>query len=413
MIIGFMTNMFFSTFAFGTCLKPIARRCLIVGMSLLAVSASHASTPATNTYAENEMPIVLKGLRTATSHAFNRMTTSIEICSSGSSTHCHRVDNVMVDTGSVGLRLQERALNGFILPAEQSGGQDVAECFSFVGHSNIWGKVRLADVHLGGLVASNIPVQVANGSLMRPADGTCPNYNNDPASNGTLGIGRGTLEHIGILYTCDADDCRKLPSGSIPEALRVPNPISRLPKDNDGEIFLIPPATSAISKELSGTLIFGVNSAANNKLDPQLTILPLDAGGFFTTQFDGRSYSKSYIDSGTQTIGFLDPTLQTCTNSSTDYCTTKVRNLFMATLTPNAQSRPIQSFFRIMQEPGIPGRLYDLYDDIVSAGNSPDNFVWGLPFFLEKRLVLVQEGKTPEGSRYTGPFYAFKLYEGD
>lgn len=384
----------------------------IVAAGVLALGISQTPATGAESRAENEMPLVIKGLKTPTAHAFNRMTTSITLCAPGSR-RCVSIDNIMVDTGSVGLRLQGRALAGFMLPAEQDGGHDVAECFSFVGHSNIWGKVRLADVHLGGLVASSLPVQVSDGALARPADASCPNYDNDPASNGTLGIGRGSMERIGILYTCEAGSCTKLPAGGVPDTLRIPNPVSRLPKDNNGEVFVFPPATHAVSREVHGKLYLGVNTAANNMLDRRVTILPLDARGYFTTRFHGRNYPQSYIDSGTQTISFLDPKLSKCSNTPFDYCTTNAVNVFGAMVQPTDKTSSMLSLFRIMQQPGIPGLLHDVYDDIVSVGGTPGQFVWGLPFFVEKRVYLVQEGRTPNGFLQTGPFYGFALYDGD
>lgn len=387
--------------------SPLVSRLLLSCVAALAVTAAHAA-PDT---AANSMPIVVKGISTATAHAFNRITASIRVCTPGSDTACVTVDNVILDTGSVGLRLQGRALAASSLPVVTTAdNRPVAECFAFVGRSNIWGNVRRADVHLGGLVARNIPVQVSDRTLARPADNSCPDYNNDPASNATLGIGWAKLDRAGTYYECGASDCTRFANGTVPPEVRVPNPVSRLPVHDNGEVFEIPQARAAVTDQIAGTLFFGVGTAADNRLDPSVQIVPLDAQGNFTTWFDGNTYPESYFDSGTQTLGFLDPNLQTCMSYSGDYCVARPSNLYQARLSGTAAATPVSNFFRISRQPGPAGQLRNVYDDIASVG-SAGSFVWGLPFFIEKRVFVVQQGETPQGSALAGPFYGFNLFE--
>src|ERR1700678_1709958 len=83
---------------------------------------------------------------------------SVTLCVPGTST-CQTVDGVLVDTGSFGLRVLSSALTSISLPQQSSGGNPVAECFTFLD-SYTWGPVQTADVQIGSETASSVPVQV-------------------------------------------------------------------------------------------------------------------------------------------------------------------------------------------------------------------------------------------------------------
>ena len=63
----------------------------------------------------------------------NGLFASVEVCEPGSTTNCTTVPNVLVDTGSTGLRLLSGAVSGLTLPAvTDSSGNDVQECIQFI-----------------------------------------------------------------------------------------------------------------------------------------------------------------------------------------------------------------------------------------------------------------------------------------
>lgn len=120
---------------------------------------------------------------------FNRMVVSIMVCEPGTE-RCATIDDVMVDTGSTGLRLEASAIPPWLRlpPFPGPGGKPLAKCLRFV-HDTAWGALHRADVRLGGLTASGLPVQVIDdqGGAQPQA---CPHSDVRPTTNGNLGVGQ-------------------------------------------------------------------------------------------------------------------------------------------------------------------------------------------------------------------------------
>ncbi len=79
----------------------------------------------------------------------------ITVCEPGTS-HCATIDNIMLDTGSTGLRLQAAAVPPNLRLPSLAGpsGKPMGECLRFVSAA-AWGLLRTADVHFGGLTAAH------------------------------------------------------------------------------------------------------------------------------------------------------------------------------------------------------------------------------------------------------------------
>lgn len=101
------------------------------------------------------------------------MVVSLTVCDPGTE-HCATIDNIMVDTGSTGLRLEASAIPSSLnLPAFTGpGGKPLAECLRFV-HDDAWEPLYRADLRMGGLSARNLPLQVIVDDL-RPRPGCGP-----------------------------------------------------------------------------------------------------------------------------------------------------------------------------------------------------------------------------------------------
>ena len=83
--------------------------------------------------------------------AINHAYVTVKVCAPGSQTECASIDHVLLDTGSVGLRLVRSVLaaHAVTLAAETDAqGRAVEECVSFAG-GQTWGPVALADVYDG------------------------------------------------------------------------------------------------------------------------------------------------------------------------------------------------------------------------------------------------------------------------
>ena len=142
----------------------------------------------------------------------NGLFASVEVCEPGSTTNCATVPNVLVDTGSYGLRLLSGAVSGLTLPAvTDSGGNAVQECIGFVSLAYIWGPVVQADVHLSGETASSASIHIISETPQYPVPSSCiptgpvgtPEALNSVSTlgaNGILGVG-GFPQDCGSLCT--------------------------------------------------------------------------------------------------------------------------------------------------------------------------------------------------------------------
>ena len=107
-------------------------------------ASTNTSVPA----AANVHPIsVDSGLANNINLAFTKVT----LCAPGSSSNCQTIDNIVVDTGSSGLRVLSSALAASLALQQQvdANGTALIECAQFVdGYT--WGPVKLADLKLAG-----------------------------------------------------------------------------------------------------------------------------------------------------------------------------------------------------------------------------------------------------------------------
>src|SRR6185312_8681531 len=74
------------------------------------------------------------------------------------SSNCQTINNVLVDTGSIGLRLLASQVN-LQLPQTTVSGSPLAECTQYQD-SFTWGPVVTADVQLAGETARSVPIQL-------------------------------------------------------------------------------------------------------------------------------------------------------------------------------------------------------------------------------------------------------------
>ena len=375
---------------------------------LLAVTWVNTPGWAQTPLAANVVPLTVH-----TPHSgLNRMTVSVTLCEPGTE-HCATIDDVMVDTGSTGLRLEASAVPSTLdLPAFVGvDGKPLAECLRFV-HDDAWGPLHRADVRIGGMSAKDIPVQVIADDLrLKPAG--CPTSTAMPTSNGTLGIGQHLLDCRGACTQREdlpgvfiQDDGVWLPvHGSVPSEDRLPNPVSRFPQHGNGVVIDIPASPDIGADKIVGTLTFGVGTVVNNQ--PGAHIIHLDANGLFTTRYGGADYPASYIDSGTETNILADEALPRCVGMEWAFCVSPVRAL--TTTLVGTDGAEVQVPFRVGDyRDALKGHVgaWDGFAEV--AEPSSKAFVWGAPFFIGRRVALVFEGMTAGGlDGPRGPLYAF------
>lgn len=383
-------------------------RLVIVGSLLLAGSLAYAEQgpPA---WPPNSVPLVVR----TPHHGFNRLLVSITVCEPGTR-RCATIDDVMVDTGASGLRLDAKAVPSWLhLPAFTGpDGKPLAECLHFL-HDVAWGPLRRVDLRIGGLTAADLPVQVIGGGPEEPD--SCPHSDVVPTSNGTLGIGPHPTDCPGdcvqsadapLVFSCgSAGDCTPL-AGSVSPRFRLPNPVTRFPGYGNGIVVALPPAPEGGGPAVTGSLTFGVGTAANNRLGAA-RIVPLDRLGRFATRYRGKRFGASYIDSGTPTNLIPDPDLPRCSPSSSALCVDPERSLSAEIVGEAGVGIPVP--FRVGSYDAVLRHGFGASDGAAAANDDAAAFVWGAPFFFGKRVILVMDDETVPGMpAVRGPFYAFE-----
>lgn len=349
---------------------------------------------------------------------FNRLVLSVTVCEPDRG-RCATIDDVMVDTGSTGLRLEASAVPSWLRLPSLLGPdhQPLAECLHFV-HDDAWGLLYRADVRMGGLTAPRLPVQIiADGDDPQPA--SCPRSTVRPTSNGTLGLSpdltdcrgpcRQDPSHPGY-YTCRDGTCVPV-QGDVEPAYRLPNPVPALPRHNNGFVVELPAAPPGGAAEIAGTLTFGVGTSATNQLGAS-HVLPLDGHGRYTTVHDGRRYPASIIDSGTETYVLADDHLPRCESLAWAYCADPERQLESDMIGDDGARFPMR--FEVGDYRAIRDRRVGVSDRLaVAADPASPTFVWGAPFFMGKRVSIVLDGKAvPGASGLTGPLYGILPLDG-
>jgi Protein of unknown function (DUF3443) len=330
---------------------------------------------------------------------------SVTVCVPGTST-CQPIDNVLVDTGSSGLRILSSLLP-LPLTQQMSGGSPVVECFPFVS-GNTWGPVQTADVEIAGEKASSVPIQVIGDSTFNSAT-VCSSPQDDVNSlgaNGILGVGlfaqdcngSACLASYDVYYACpSASTCTAITEAG---AQQVQNPVSFFATDNNGVILELP-AVSGSEASVSGSLIFGIGTESNNALGGA-TVYTADPYGNFTTTYNGTAYPDSFIDSGSNGYYFLDSSLSGISECSGDesgfYCPGSTVNVSATNQGVNGSTGAFT--FSIENADTLFTSNDSAYSDLggISGSSAPFYFDLGLPFFFGRNLYTgLQNATYPNG----------------
>lgn len=351
----------------------------------------------------NSIPLIVDG-GTNTNHIFNRARVSIKVCAPNDSTKCQIVDNVILDTGSSGLRLLSSALNPDIitsLPVLKSNTGNIFECMQFVS-GYMWGQVSTADVMFGSKIAPSLSIQLIDNDLTIP--NACNHIGSFPplldgggASNGILGISTSNIDG-GTYYTCPTAGCNSSTVEGATIFQPVVNPITKFDGDNNGIIIDLPAIQIGGVQTVSGTLTFGIGTRNNNKLSGQ-TIFPLDINGYTSTvTVDGIPTGPAYFDTGTQYMWFTDLSLPTCSGGQ-----------LICPIAPITRALVLQNSTYSFNVSNINEALRDptlfAFNDVEinrSYGSGPGPYTnIGLSFFYGKRIFFGQATSS------SGQFVAF------
>ncbi len=358
----------------------------------------------------------------STSAAINIPIVSVTVCTSSSS--CQTIPDVLVDTGSYGLRLASSALS---LPTsnETQSGYTVWECAQF-GSGDAWGPVAPLYVTLSGLTTTTeVPVQIVVGASASntPGSSGCSKSTSNVMSGGINGIlGVGLLVYDGGEYdlctsSSTSSSCPTV-DASLSPSKTVFDPAASFASDNNGVSLSFPSVPSGGSSSVSGIHSFGVGTQADNTPDSSVSFY--GAPDFcISTTFKGTTYgsyssstcpssSMSFLDSGSNGLFFPDTTIPVCPGSSW-YCPASTLNL-NASISGNNGSGGANtaSITFDIANPENSGSAY-FNTGVLAApdlgATTSGTFDWGLPFFFGRTVFVVFDGSS--SSLGKGPAWEF------
>ena len=375
--------------------------------------SNQANLTVTGGAAANVMSVTVNGslCSAATSAKYlNKPCVSVTICNPGTAT-CQTVNDILLDTGSYGLRIFKQAIPNLTLPSIASGSGSLAACIQFADGTSLWGPIQLADVQLANEPAVQIPIHVIDTSFgTRPIQ--CILAEQTPASAGLTGIlGVGVFAQDcgppctgsasnGIYYSCIGSSCG---GAAVSLANQVQNPVAKLPQDNNGILVQLPEVPSGGVSSITGSLILGIGTQPNNAAASP-TVFPTDLSGDFGTVYFGSS-SISFLDTGSNGLFFpsSDPLLLLCPAPySAWYCPPATwaysADTFGDLGTPSEiEAFSVGNFLALITTPN------KVFNEL--AGPLAFGFDWGLPFFMGRKVYLGLEGKAGLGT--TGPYVAY------
>ncbi|MGB7592112.1 MAG: DUF3443 family protein, partial [Terriglobia bacterium] len=383
----------------------------------------------------------------------------------------------VLSTGAAGVTTQVGNLN---LPqvTDPTTSYPLYECVQFGDLSYAWGAMQMATVQVGGETASQLPGATANTGIPIQVISTgtvpnlisyegevyynpCTNYETTESSptggldddtvaslgsNGILGIGLFpqdcTLDTTNLCTSLEtttgqylAYDASNGDANVEPTALadQAWNPVAAFPVDNNGELLSLPSMPATGQATATGTLTFGIGTETNNAITTQ-TVYEVDCNAdFLQATFNGVNYydvdnqtdcsseNPSFIDSGTNSLTFLDPgTLTSATGVSTVncsdnpwYCPASTLNLSPPDLgltlygdngTSGTVLLSIANADSLFSGNDY-GAFFNLGGSSISSGEpTSDDFIdLGLPFFFGRTIFV----GISEGTQYPNGYWAF------
>jgi hypothetical protein len=326
----------------------------------------------------------------------NEPCVSVKICEPGTA-NCTVVNNILLDTGSFGLRIFSCA-HSLNLVTETYLGHSVAECVSYADGSSDWGTIVKADVTLGTQTASNIPIQII--------DATYPDSNNNCTGsdysaaaagfNGIIGVGLqirdATRAPNGYpYYLCSNGACS---STSLPTAYQVQNPVAAMTTNNNGVIISMPSISAAGTANVTGNMYLGIDTLANNSASG-MTPLATDIYVNFRTLFPATSttpMTNSFIDSGSNFLDFYSSAIASDSNqfyipATTLNLTAKHKDAVSATTSALIN-------FQLMTANNVSSDSSYSYNNVGAIFGNGNSFDWGFPFFFGRAVAVQFEGKS-------------------
>ena len=376
----------------------------------------------------NVMNLSVDGSLCGSNQYVDEPCTSITICSP-STGECQTISDILVDTGSYGLRVFSSAISVPLTPITQNG-KTVTECATF-GTGADWGPVAQANVIMGNPsmggeeTTSPISVQLIEPSFDGKAslcNGGSVDQNPQSAGyNGILGIGvfsqdcgedcdptLGNDSNNGMYFQCNGDSC----SGTtLALAQQVSNPVAAMPTDNNGVTIVLPAVPDGgVTSVEGGSLILGVGTRSNNQPGTDTNVFTADpSSGEFVTSYAGgySSQAGAILDSGTNQYAFDNKSMdqsESCSENPGFYCPSPEITL-SALLEGYMGGDPTTASFNVGNLDSFSSANW-VFSDIGGPVNQDGTlFIWGLPFFFGRTVYVgLDAGQSSLGQ---GTYFAY------
>lgn len=390
--------------------------------------------------AANVIPLQVGG--TLSSSYINEPVVSVKICMPGSTTQCQTIDNVLLDTGSYGLRVFQ-SLVSLSLPQVKDidGTSDLAECVIF-GTGSTWGPIKSANVIIGGESAATMSIQMIDQTYYNsniPKGNTqntipdCVTYadisptptgaTKGSGYNGILGVGLSVNDGgFGYYYKCaTSGGTSTCLTTAATAASKVKNPVAALSQDNNGLSIVLPPLPTNGAGVVTGCMVLGINTQTNN-IPASTQIFSADStNNEFQTTWNSITY-PAFIDSGSNAYYFPATTTALGAACTTDIYGTDISGFMCPATTQCLTAKQIDTLGSPTNDVQLAvangEALFESsnfnYSDLGGAvptddPNNPPYFDWGLPFFFGRTVYVGFTGRSAnvKGVSQTGPFWAY------
>jgi hypothetical protein len=342
--------------------------------------------------------------------------TSITVCAHGTS-NCNVINNVLIDTGSTGLRVFGSQLAGLGINPNTNGASEIGEC-AFFGSGVTFGGVSTVDVQIAGEPTITLPIQVIDDIGAFPGaphdcteGATLIASPSDAGFYALLGTGQVANDQPNIYtqyYNCGSNFCSDNNKPPVKDV--VLNPVSLFPVDNNGVVVNLPAIAAGGEVSVDGTLYFGIGTESNNSPGPvtvlrqETNINSLNYLGIETT-FEGVT-AGAFFDMGSNGF-FFNSNITQCTDAQGFYCPASdvaesATNLSVGTSASTPVSFTVSNADTLFNSNNL---AFDDLGGTNDGGSTFDGFDWGLPFFFGRTVFLAIDGKTtPLGK---GPYTAY------
>ncbi|BFU96132.1 MAG: hypothetical protein NTNFB02_28540 [Nitrospira sp.] len=336
----------------------------------------------------------------------NQPCVSVTLCVPGTSA-CQTISDIILDTGSVGLRVFKSVLTvDFAQHIETDAqGNQIGECVIF-GTGATWGPVATAGVIMAGEPGTVVPIQLIDATFAGHSASSNPcgqPVDTSPANslmNGLLGIDAfGSDSVAGGYFSCGGQGCA--PIGRPPNF--VQNPVALLQDDNNGHVLVFPSVGNTGAPTVVGALVFGIGTQGNNTPNGASVFERNPSTGTITTVYKGTTYA-SFLDTGSTFLFFHDTTIPLCASIGGAYCPSSTLSLSATHTGANQVSQLVH--FEVANAEGLTKTGNAAYNNLGGTDTAlSGEFDWGFPFYLGRTVYTGISGR--DSVLGIGPYWAY------